>query len=308
MKSNKQSNDSNKPSQGFLKLMRSPETETLLVNDPLAFALLAVIAIRARWRTAFDVWGLNFGEALMGDYREIGFTRSQYRTRLKRLQECGLVTTRPSQRGTIVRLTSTSVFKLFCLTNGQNEKNRPTVLPLKNGSDRPTDDQQTTNRPPLTNNDKKQRTKEYQGTGKALGNSTPLASSNGKRQSGFLGEYQNHADAGAQSRELVLKDQPAQSHVKWPEFVAWCRSKGGKETESGFWKWLCGQKPQWRNKVRQDLHDNGFELNGKFYTRHEAQQLAVRDPELITKFRKAVKRNSQIQILSTNQTVPVKSP
>ena len=96
--------------------------------------------------------------------------------------------------------------------------------------------------------------------------------------------------------------------MKWPEFVAWCRSKGGKETESGFWKWLCGQKPQWRNKVRQDLHDNGFELNGKFYTRHEAEQLAVRDPELITKFRKAVKRDGQIQILSTNQTVPVKSP
>jgi DNA-binding PadR family transcriptional regulator len=30
-------------------------------------------------------------------------------------------------------------------------------------------------------------------------------------------------------------DQPAQNHVKWPEFGAWCRKCGGTPTETGFW-------------------------------------------------------------------------
>jgi hypothetical protein len=132
--------------QGFIKLMRSPESQELLLNDPLGFALLAVIAMRARWRSAFDVRGLTFGEALVGDYKKIGFTRKQYRTRLTRLAECGLVSTRPTPRGTIARLTSTDVFDLNlwsdeCLTSHEPAKNRPLKRPTvsrgKNDSERP---------------------------------------------------------------------------------------------------------------------------------------------------------------------------
>jgi hypothetical protein len=264
---------------GFIQLRRSPETLELLMRDPLAFALLAVIALRARWRAAFDVRGCDFGEALMGDYKKIGFSRSQYRTRLKRLQEWNLVTARPTRRGTIVRLTSTSVFNLFCPTNGQNEKNRPTVLPLKNASDRPTDDQQTTNRSPLTNNDRRKEKKKKNDELKTLGNSTPSASSNGKSDF-FVDGYQN---------------QPAQNHVKWPEYVAWCRSKGGQPTEKGFWTWLSKQAPQWRNKVRTDFDEEGYVLDGKFLPAHEANALATKNPDLLTRFQRAVKRDGKIQ-------------
>jgi hypothetical protein len=92
-----------KPATGFLKMMRTPETEEL-VCDPLSFALLANIALRARWRESFSLKGLNRGEALVGDYRRLGLTRRQYRTHLKRLVEWGLITIRPTRRGTIAKL------------------------------------------------------------------------------------------------------------------------------------------------------------------------------------------------------------
>src|SRR5438874_12837877 len=107
------SNEESKPAPfGFLKLMRSPESLELLHSDPLAFTLLTVIAQRARWRTAFDVRGLNFGEALIGDYKEMGLSRQQYRTRLDRLVKCGFVTIRATPKGTIAKLTSTAVFDI----------------------------------------------------------------------------------------------------------------------------------------------------------------------------------------------------
>ena len=118
------------------------------------------------------------------------------------------------------------------------------------------------------------------------GNSVPSPSSNGKVKSVFCSEgYQN---------------QPAQSHVKWTEFAAWCRSKRDKRgnpgtpTEPGFWKWLCGQKPQWRNKVRQNFDEEGYVLDGKFFTAAEAQRLGIQNHTLIEKFKPAIKRDGKI--------------
>jgi hypothetical protein len=275
--------------QGFVKLMRSPESQELLINDPLAFALLAVIALRARWRAAFSLHGLQFGEALMGDYKKIGFTRKQYRTRLKRLADCGLVTTRPTRRGTIVRLVSNSVFEVVfspneCLTANKSNKKGPTDLPLKNAVEGLTGGQQGANRGPLTDTDKPQTKNSELIT---LDNSTPSTSNNGKRQSDSLGEgYQN-------------QNQPAQSHVKWPEFAEWCRAKGGRSTEKGFWKWLLGQKPQWRNRVKQVVEEPGYVLDGQFLTAEEANRRGVESPALLTRFRKAVKRGGKIIVDET---------
>jgi hypothetical protein len=125
-----------------------------------------------------------------------------------------------------------------------------------------------------------------------LDNSTPSASSDTESDKRFGKDYHN-------------QDQPAQSHVKWPEFAEWCRNegakrgKGGQPTEPGFWKWLCGQKPQWRNRVRKDFDEEGYELNGRFYSGAQANELAVKNPELLneSKFRKAAKRGDKIQIL-----------
>jgi hypothetical protein len=159
MERNDVANESNKP--GFLKLMRTPETHELLHSDPLAFTLLTVIALRARWRTAFNVRGLKCGEALLGDYKAIGLTRQQYRTRLDRLVKCGLLTIRSTRRGTIASLTSTAVFDINLpppnkrLTN----KNQPSNSRVKASPCQPTTNQQPTNSQPLTNNDRKKEQK-----------------------------------------------------------------------------------------------------------------------------------------------------
>ena len=117
----------------------------------------------------------------------------------------------------------------------------------------------------------------------AVRSSIPGASSNSESgESFFVGCYQN-------------QNQPARDHVKFPEFAAWCRSKGGQPTETGFWKWLRGQKPQWRNRVKQSPEERGYTLDGKFFTDEEANQMGRGNSELLTKFRRAVRRGSKIE-------------
>ena len=88
---------------GFIKLNRSNETFKLL-NDPDAFMLLTVIALRARRTDEFNIHNLKSGEALIGDYENYGLTRQQYRTAMKHLGQWGLATFKPTTRGTIARL------------------------------------------------------------------------------------------------------------------------------------------------------------------------------------------------------------
>jgi hypothetical protein len=123
--------------------------------------------------------------------------------------------------------------------------------------------------------------------------STTSALSNRKGNQNFVVEgYQNQH-----------QDQPAQDHVKWPEFSKWCRSKRdrhgqpGTPTETGFWKWLSGQKPHWRNKAKQVFDETGYVLNGQFLTDEEAIRRGKENPELLTKFRRATKRDGKIQTL-----------
>jgi hypothetical protein len=281
-----------RPQQGFVKLMRSPFTIELL-RDLLAFGLLGLIAFRARWRSGFSTDGLEIGEALIGDYKNCGMTRSEYREGLARLVKWGLVTARPTNKGTIAKLASNAVFDINLApptVRQKTAKNQPSEPPtVSRGKTAPqpptkppTNRQRTANQPPLTNNDKKERKKEYQG--KALGNSTPSASSNGKSDFVFEG-YQN-------------QNMPAQQHVKWPEFSAWCRNKGGAPSDAGFWSWLCKQKPQWRDKVKKPFDgEEGYELAGKFFTRDEANQRGAKDPKLIEQFRKAVRRDGKIEVI-----------
>ena len=88
---------------------------------------------------------------------------------------------------------------------------------------------------------------------------------------------------------------PVQNHIKWPEFAAWCRGQGGKPTEPGFWKWLNGQAPQWRNRVKKDFDDEkGYTLDGEFLTVEEANRRGAKNPELIIRFRNAVRRDGKV--------------
>ncbi len=101
-------------------------------------------------------------------------------------------------------------------------------------------------------------------------------------------------------------NRPARDHPKWPEFADWCATQRdrygnpGKPTEAGFWKWLCGQKPQWRNTPQPaPAEQKGYLLNGKFYTEEQADQLGRADTDLLVKFQPAVKRNGRVLKLDT---------
>lgn len=60
---------------GFIKVQRTLETRELQ-SDPLAFHLLLVIGLRARFSDEPSLDGLTFGQAFIGDHEAYGMTRS----------------------------------------------------------------------------------------------------------------------------------------------------------------------------------------------------------------------------------------
>lgn len=124
---------------GWIKLNRGPATDELL-SDPKLFALLALIALRARWNDTPSIHGLEIGEAFIGDHETAGLTRQEYRSRMQKLKSLGFSTTKPTNRGTIVKLINTGVFN-----------------PLDDSSNQQTN-HPATNKQPLT---KKEKTKRH---------------------------------------------------------------------------------------------------------------------------------------------------
>jgi len=129
----------------FYKIIRSQETLDLL-KHPYEFTLLALIAYRARRYCNLKTNGLETGEAMIGDYQTIGLSRQQYRTALKNLEKWGFLTTKSTNKGTIVKLINSTV----CDINIE-EANHP-------ANQTPTIHQPSTNQQPTTNKkDKKDK-------------------------------------------------------------------------------------------------------------------------------------------------------
>ena len=139
-----------------------------------------------------------------------------------------------------------------------------------------------------------------------LGNSIPPASDNVSHPSGFVFEGHEH------------QNRSARDHVKWPEYVAYCASQKGRRakngrihdgipTEPGFWKWLLGQNPYWRDKVKPRDYIDGYVLDGKFYPRDEANRMAQENPDLALKFRSATKRGDKIHVINVSSGFTQKS-
>ncbi len=93
----------------FIKLMKSPATEELL-KYPDGYILYSQIAIRAWHGDGFNVNGLTKGEAFIGDYKSIGLTERRYRSAKKKLEKWDLATFRPTNKGTIAKITSKIIF------------------------------------------------------------------------------------------------------------------------------------------------------------------------------------------------------
>ncbi len=82
-------------------LLLSEETESLL-RDPSAFMLLTQIAVRSR----------DGNIAVIGDHKNIGLTRYEYRSALNRLEKLGYVATRRTNNGTTAIIVTDAIYSL----------------------------------------------------------------------------------------------------------------------------------------------------------------------------------------------------
>ena len=126
----------------FIKLNRSNDSFELL-KDPASFMLLTLISIRAKRTDSFNVNNLKKGQALIGDFRNIGLTEATYRRAKNTLTKNGLISIQTTNKGTIATLLNTSVFDInINNTNGQT-------------TDKPTENQRTDNGQTTTNKKEK---------------------------------------------------------------------------------------------------------------------------------------------------------
>lgn len=106
-------------SAGFVKLMRG-ETTLELLRDHKAFALLTLIAYRARYRVGgFNLHNLQPGEALVGDHRACGLTPKGYREAKARLERWGFAAFHGTNKGTVARLIDSRVFDINLASRGE---------------------------------------------------------------------------------------------------------------------------------------------------------------------------------------------
>lgn len=111
----------------FYKANRTDDAWELMTRDFNAFVLLSQIAYRAKW-AADAVTGLEPGQAFIGDFERCGFTEQTYRTAKAHLEKYRLVTFKPTIKGTIATIVSTSVYDINIEQgNGQNN-GQPTSL------------------------------------------------------------------------------------------------------------------------------------------------------------------------------------
>jgi hypothetical protein len=96
-------------SEGYVKLKR--EALELLCNDPDAFLLLTLIALRIkRTDSKYANKKLKIGEAMIGDYRTIGLTRKRYRRAINKLIELQIGAFKGANKGTIATLLNSDIY------------------------------------------------------------------------------------------------------------------------------------------------------------------------------------------------------
>lgn len=105
----------------WISLHCGEEAKTLLAKHPNAFLLLCQIAMRARWKDC-PITKLKVGEAFIGDWKAAGLhSEKAYQVAKKRLATCGLATFQGGNKGTVAKLTTTTIFSLFQSSRGEPE-------------------------------------------------------------------------------------------------------------------------------------------------------------------------------------------
>ena len=105
---------------GFIKLIRSPTTDSLL-KDHKALSLFLLIALRAK-RNDCSISGLTKGQALIGDYEACNLTHSEYRCALNRLKRANKIAIKTTNKGTIATILDTSICDINIEAQPQTKK------------------------------------------------------------------------------------------------------------------------------------------------------------------------------------------
>jgi len=122
----------------FLVLKRSENTRELM-KEPNAFTLLSHIALRAKRNGSLNIHNLQIGEALLGDYRNYGMSEREYRTAKDKLQNWGIATFKGTNRGTVAKLTDSSIYDIN-IEDIDKQDDNPETNKRRTG-----DEQETTN-------------------------------------------------------------------------------------------------------------------------------------------------------------------
>jgi len=184
----------------FYKAIRSDDHRELL-RRPNEYALLSLIAYRARRTNGFSVDNLKSGEALIGDFKSVGLTQQKYRTAKKNLEKWGFITTKATNKGTIAKLINNSIFDANI-----DSTNEQTNIPSTNKY------QPDSNR--VTTNKKAKNEKEV------------IAFPNGKAASGHYSEQYKAEAEEIKTLCLTVKTLCARQRISFNAF-AWVQKMAG---------------------------------------------------------------------------------
>ena len=175
-------------SRTYFRAIRGREGTELWKRHRAAFFLHYIIALRARVAPGFNQHGLEPGQSLIGDCKELGLTQAEYRTAKKILESNGFVTFKTTSRGTIATLTRESIFTICPEPNDEQNSKRPTI------------DQQADDKRMTTNKNEENERKE-EGNSTTLGvRSTPGLLAGAEKPPGrkFISELKMQLDIAEQ--------------------------------------------------------------------------------------------------------------
>lgn len=110
----------------FIKLHHKNPVLDDLLKYPNEWTLLSLIAKRAS-RTINKIKGVGPRQAFIGDYKSCGLSRQKYRTALANLERWEIITTKPTNRGTIATLCSDDVYNVNPESTNQQINHQSTI-------------------------------------------------------------------------------------------------------------------------------------------------------------------------------------
>lgn len=223
---------------GWFYCTRGEESLELIKLNPLAYVLASVIAHRGRWRDEFNRYGLNQGEAFLGDYASYGMSEQQYRTAKAQLEKHGFATFRSTNKGTIAKLTDTRLFSFFY--------NRPNGQKNGHVNRQPTSSQRTANGQLTTNGI--QRELENVRTGEG---NPPLAAVAAARVPKTSAAIIAELSASKAYQGIDV----AREYAKMQE---WCRRNSKQASEKRFVNWLNRIEIPIEQKTLKPKPDDSF--------------------------------------------------